>query len=50
MSFKIAEKKCRKWNDYTMKVSPYQKGEPIRYVIMLSMEIRIKGCRSMPNM
>ena len=31
MSFKIAEKKCRKWNDYTMKVSPYQKGEPIRY-------------------
>lgn len=31
MSFKIAEKKCKKWNDYTMKVQPYRKGEPIRY-------------------
>ncbi len=31
MSFKIAEKKCGKLNDYTMKVSPYHKGEPIRY-------------------
>lgn len=31
LSFKIAEKKCGKWNDYTMKVSAYHKGEPIRY-------------------
>lgn len=31
ISFKIAEKKCRKWNDYNMKVSAYHKGEPIRY-------------------
>lgn len=31
MSFKIAEKKCGKWNDYTMKVLPYHKGESIRY-------------------
>lgn len=31
LSFKIAGKKCCKWNDYTMKVYPYQKGEPIKY-------------------
>lgn len=31
MSFKIAAKKCSKWNDYTMKVSQYHKGEPIKY-------------------
>lgn len=31
MSFKIAEKKCKKWNDYTMKVKPYHKGEPVIY-------------------
>ena len=31
LSFKIAEKKCGKWNDYAMKVSPYHKNEPIRY-------------------
>lgn len=31
MSFKIAEKKCGKWNDYIMKVDSYNKDEPIRY-------------------
>lgn len=31
LSFKIAEKKCGKWNDYTMKVHPYHKDEPVRY-------------------
>lgn len=31
MTFRIAEKKCGKWNDYRMRVYPYQKGEPVRY-------------------
>lgn len=31
MSFKAAEKKCKKWNDYEMKVHSYKNGGPVRY-------------------
>lgn len=31
LSFKVAEKKCQKWNDYEMKAKPYIKGGPVRY-------------------
>lgn len=30
-AFKTAEKKCNKWNDYQMKVKPFDKNEPIYY-------------------
>ncbi len=30
-AFKISKKKCDVWHDYEMQVSPYEKGEPIRY-------------------
>lgn len=29
--FKVTAKKCSKWPDYDMWVSPYKKGEPIYY-------------------
>ena len=30
-AFLNAEKQCNKWNDYKMKVEPYDKNKPIRY-------------------